>query len=139
MLYFLLFISLSTLSTRDQTSWGRLINIQSFKSSRQTLMKLMISLILLPLPGAFLFLKHCCHGHRPLPCRTADKEGSPSLGLLYQPLLQETTTSPDLLSYPLFVSVKARQHQKPLINLLRLIGLFSWYRGMSSAQRGRKG
>lgn len=56
------------------------------------LMKLMIPLILLLLAGAFLCLKHWCHGHRPLPCRAADKEGSPSLELLYQPLLQETTT-----------------------------------------------
>lgn len=52
----------------------------------------MISLILLPPPGAFLCLKHLCHGHRTLPCRAADKESPPSLGLLYQPLLQETTT-----------------------------------------------
>ena len=116
-------ISLSTLAQGTRhLSEDQLINIQSFMSSKQVLIKLMISLILLPLPGALLCLKHRCHGHRPLSRRTADKEGSPSLGLLYKPLLQEST-NPRSAELPRVHLSQGKTAQKATFNQLRLIWL----------------
>lgn len=86
------------------------------------LMKLMISLIL-PLPGAFLCLKHWCHWHRPPhPAELQTRRGLPVLGCFIN-FCCKNPIPPDLLSYRIFISVKARQPQKPLFNLLRLIWL----------------
>lgn len=54
------------------------------------LMKLMISLIL-PLPGGLSVPEALVPWAQALTLQSC-KEGSPSLGLLYQPLLQETAT-----------------------------------------------
>lgn len=101
------------------------------------LMKLMISLILLPLPGAFLRLRRWRHVHRLLPCRAAVKESSPSLGLLYQPLLQETA-APRSAELPRIHLSQGKTVRKPLLSLLRWLVFVVWRNELSLEGEGKK-
>lgn len=86
------------------------------------LMKLMISLVLLSSWWPFCAWSTGAMGTGPDPAELQTKRGLPVLGC-FTNLCCKKLLPPDLLSYPIFISVKARQPKKPLFNLLRLIWL----------------
>ena len=61
-------------------------------------------------------------GTGPHPAELQTRRGLTVLGCFIS-LCCKKPLPPDLLSYPIFISVKARQTKKPLFNLLRLIWL----------------